>query len=133
MKIQFSTDLEEIASMPPVPKILHLILLELVLGSKERPPMYEKLHIDFSDLYSEKSHDCKSLRLKKEIHGRMVEDPANSSGSLTLAFESYTEIEFVFQAKSNAIDGADYCFRLTNLGSAFEEYSVYPELQIASP
>jgi hypothetical protein len=67
------------------------------------------------------------------IAGKMVEDPSNSSGSLTLPFENYTEIEFVFWATANAIDGGRYCFRLTNAEAPLDDYRVYPELQIASP
>lgn len=64
------------------------------------------------------------------VAGRMVEDPSNSSGNITLPFENYTEIEFIFWATSNATNGGDYCFRLTNTGTTLDEYSVYPELQI---
>jgi len=64
------------------------------------------------------------------IPGKMVEDPSNNSGYITLPYENYTEIEFVFQATTNAINGGSYCFRLTNTGTPLEEYS-YPELQIA--
>jgi len=67
------------------------------------------------------------------VAGRMVEDPSNSSNSITMLFENYTEIEFVFQANDNAIDGASYCFRLTNAGTPLDDYSVYPELQIVTP
>lgn len=67
------------------------------------------------------------------VPGRMVEDPSNSSGNLTLPFENYTEIEFVFQATTNAIDGSSYCFRVANAGTPLNEYPIYPELQIASP
>jgi len=67
------------------------------------------------------------------VPGRMVEDPSNSSGYLTLPFENYTEIEFVFQATTNATNDGSYCFRLTNAGTILDEYPVYPELQIAIP
>ncbi|MCH8741573.1 hypothetical protein IH779_01605 [Patescibacteria group bacterium] len=62
--------------------------------------------------------------------GRIVESPSNSSGLITLSAGNYTEIEFVFRATLNATDGESYCFRVTNNGTALDEYSVYPELQI---
>jgi hypothetical protein len=65
------------------------------------------------------------------VSGRMVQSPSNSSGSINLPVENYTEIEFVFQAKSNA--AGVYCFRLTNIGMPLDEYSIYPELEIVSP
>lgn len=67
------------------------------------------------------------------VTGKIVTDPSNSSGNITLPFESYTEIEFVFQATNNALDGQSYCFRLANAGAALDNYLVYPELQIAIP
>lgn len=65
------------------------------------------------------------------VPGKIVADPSNSSGFITLPFENYTEIEFVFWATSNATNGGDYCFRLTNIGTPLDDYPVYPELQIA--
>ncbi|HDZ54819.1 MAG TPA: hypothetical protein ENI19_03085 [Candidatus Nealsonbacteria bacterium] len=67
------------------------------------------------------------------VTGQIVADPSNSSGNITLSFENYTEIEFVFQATVNATDGGSYCFRVTNAGVVLDEYSVFPELQIAGP
>lgn len=67
------------------------------------------------------------------VPGRMVEDPSNSSGNITLPFENYTEIEFVFFANDNAIEGQNYCFRVTKAGIPLDNYPVYPELQISSP
>lgn len=67
------------------------------------------------------------------VAGKMVEDPSNSSGNITLAFENYTEIEFVFQATANAVAGGSYCFRLTNAGVLLDDYSIFPELQITVP
>lgn len=65
------------------------------------------------------------------VAGKMVEDPSNSSGNITLPFESYTEIEFVFQANDNALSGESYCFRLAKAGNPLDDYYIYPELQIA--
>ncbi len=66
------------------------------------------------------------------VPGKVVEDPSNSSGNVTLSFENYTEIEFVFQANNNATDEGNYCFRVTKAGIILEGYPVYPELQIIS-
>ncbi|MFQ6049725.1 MAG: hypothetical protein ACE5J0_01635, partial [Candidatus Paceibacterales bacterium] len=63
------------------------------------------------------------------VAGKMVEDPSNSSGNITLPVENYTEIELVFQANANAT--GSYCFRLTKAGIVLNEYPVYPELEIA--
>jgi len=63
--------------------------------------------------------------------GTMVEDSSNSSGNITLPYNNYTEIEFVFQANNNATDGGTYCFRVTKAGTALDNYSIYPQVQIA--
>jgi len=65
------------------------------------------------------------------VTGKMVESPSNSSGNITLPYNNYTEIEFVFQANNNATDGGTYCFRLTKAGTALDNYSIYPQVQIA--
>ncbi len=62
------------------------------------------------------------------VSGKMVENPSNSSGNMSLSVDNYTEIEFVFRAKNNAA-GA-YCFKLTNAGMSLDEYAIYPGLEI---
>jgi len=64
------------------------------------------------------------------LTGRMVANPSNSSGNLTLPVENYTEIEFIFQVKSNA--SGSYCFQITKAGIVLDEYLNYPELEISS-
>ncbi|MHC4500152.1 MAG: hypothetical protein ACYS21_13670, partial [Planctomycetota bacterium] len=41
-----------------------------------------------------------------------LKDEGNTTGSITLAADAFTEIEFAIQATGNATDGGDYCFRL---------------------
>jgi hypothetical protein len=58
-------------------------------------------------------------------------DTANST-SVTLTSSQFTEIEYSFQANSNATNPA-YCFRLTNAGTALDSYPRYPILNINYP
>jgi len=61
------------------------------------------------------------------VIGRMVEDPGNTSasqtGSLTLAQNNFTEVEYNFQLTSNAADNTDYCFRVSRSGTALTTYT----------
>jgi hypothetical protein len=63
--------------------------------------------------------------------GKLV---SNTSNSATIAMTSgqFTEIEYAFQANSNATNPA-YCFRLSNAGTALDNYSNYPILNINYP
>jgi hypothetical protein len=56
---------------------------------------------------------------------------ANST-SVTLSSNQFTEIEYSMQANSNATNPA-YCFRLTNAGTALDNYASYPILNINYP
>jgi hypothetical protein len=60
------------------------------------------------------------------VSGKIVTDPFNSSGAFTLGTYEYTHFEFVL--KANAI--GTYCLRVTDNGIPFDEYSVYPEIEI---
>ena len=62
-----------------------------------------------------------------------LKDTGNTTGSITLAGDQFTEIEFAIQATTNAIDGANYCFRLynTTLGAPLNTYSKYAEAALA--
>lgn len=62
--------------------------------------------------------------------GKIIAEPSNSSGSINLSQNHYTEIEFVFKPTNNAVSGTDYCFRITNNGVSLDSYAVSPELQI---
>ncbi len=75
MQVKFSTDLDEIALMPPVPRLIHLILLEFILESQKEPPRYDKLYLDSSDSFSNpSSNNTASLKMIKENHGKVVEE-----------------------------------------------------------
>lgn len=66
-----------------------------------------------------------------------AKDTGNTTATVALTSENFTEIEYVLTATSVAVDGATYCFRLTNngllsgTGYAFV-YSKYAEAVIAS-
>lgn len=66
-----------------------------------------------------------------------VKDSGNTTGTITLTSENFTEVEYVLTATSVAVDGATYCFRLTNggfpsgTGYSFG-YSQYAQAVIAS-
>jgi hypothetical protein len=47
-----------------------------------------------------------------------LKDTANTTASITLASNRFTEIEFAIQATTNATAGGDYCFRLYNSTSS---------------
>ncbi len=102
------------------------------------PVMATTEHFEMTDSTYFENGDPTTAQLNNSegytfVAGRMVEDPSNSSGNITLPVENYTEIEFVFQATTDAIDGEWYCFRLTRAGTVLDDYPVYPELQIAGP
>jgi hypothetical protein len=48
----------------------------------------------------------------------------------TVNADNFTEHEYNFQANSNATDNTYYCFRLSNGGTALNNYSVYAEVQV---
>ena len=61
--------------------------------------------------------------------GVLVKTPSNSATSVTLGSSNFTELEYAFQANSNATHTA-YCFRLTNAGTPLERYDNYPILNL---
>jgi hypothetical protein len=60
-----------------------------------------------------------------------AENPAAST--ITLAANSYTEIEFNIQANGNAADATDYYFRLTNQGTPLDSYEQVAQITIRTP
>ena len=63
-----------------------------------------------------------------------LKDTGNTMGTVTLASDAFTEIEFAVQATANATDGGDYCFRLydaTN-NKVLDTYINYAEVQVAA-
>ncbi|MCB9811890.1 hypothetical protein H6783_03175 [Candidatus Nomurabacteria bacterium] len=53
---------------------------------------------------------------------------SDETGSLTLSASQYTELEFAIMATDQSAYGTDYCFRLTDSGSALTAYTEYGEL-----
>ena len=65
------------------------------------------------------------------VAGDQVESTSNQSGAITLANNQYTEVEYVFQANTNATDGGVYCFRVTNAGTALDSADVVAQVTLA--
>ena len=61
-----------------------------------------------------------------------VRDQNNTSDSLVLDIDDYTEFEFSLIASSTAIEGETYCFRLARNGQALTQYSNFPRATIAA-
>ena len=59
--------------------------------------------------------------------GEQVEDPSNTTDSLTLNQDEYTELEYVVTPTINAIDDA-YCLRVTDAGDPIDTYLKVAEL-----
>jgi len=57
------------------------------------------------------------------VNGKMIEDPSNSSGNITMTESRYTELEYAIFATNNATIAGTYCFRVTNSGSALNSYN----------
>jgi hypothetical protein len=62
-----------------------------------------------------------------------VKDTGNQTSAISLGYKKFTEIEFALQAVSgNAVSGNQYCFRLTNAGSAGSfTYTTYATATVA--
>ncbi len=58
-----------------------------------------------------------------------LKDLGNTTGTITLGVDQFTEVEFSVQALAAATDGGDYCFRLQVL----DTYINYAEVQLAAP
>ena len=65
--------------------------------------------------------------------GELVEETSNSTGSISFSANTYTEIEYNFIANNNATDSGEYCFRLSNVGTALDTYTRYALVSIAAP
>ena len=66
------------------------------------------------------------------VAGNTVESTSNQSSAISLVQNEYTEVEYVFQANSNATDGGVYCFRVTDAGTALDSADVVAQVTIAS-
>src|SRR3989338_3761743 len=65
------------------------------------------------------------------VAGDQVESTSNQSGAITLAQNQYTEVEYVFQANTNATDGGVYCFRVTKAGTGLDSADVVAQVTLA--
>ncbi|MFO7709640.1 MAG: C25 family cysteine peptidase [Desulfobacterales bacterium] len=61
-----------------------------------------------------------------------LKDAGNTTGSITLDADDFTEIEFAIQATTNATAGGDYCFRLLNSTSStvLNNYAYYGQARV---
>ena len=78
------------------------------------------------------NHDATTTQLTATgsfTAGEMIEDPSNTTNSITLNGSTYTEVEYDLLVTTNAV--GNYCFQLvdSSLG-ALDNYSTYPELYI---
>ena len=61
-----------------------------------------------------------------------LKDTGNTTTSITLASNRFTEIEYSVQATANATAGGDYCFRLYNTtGSATLNGYTYAQARVS--
>lgn len=70
------------------------------------------------------------------VAGR-IKDTSNTTSAITITSSDFTEVEFAVMALNAAVDGANYCFRLTNNGAVSGAgyvfaYPQYAEAIIAS-
>ncbi len=63
------------------------------------------------------------------VLGEVVESPSNTTDSLALDQNEYTEIEYVVTPTVNATDPA-YCFRATDAGTPIDTYLKVAEMQL---
>ncbi len=61
-----------------------------------------------------------------------LKDAGNTTGSISLDADDFTEIEFAIQATTNATAGGDYCFRLYNAtnGAVLNTYTNYAQARV---
>jgi hypothetical protein len=59
-----------------------------------------------------------------------LKDTSTLTAALTLTTSQFTEIEYCFQATSNATPGATYYFRLTDNGTELNNYQQYGEVTL---
>jgi len=61
-----------------------------------------------------------------------LKDAGNATGSITLAPDEFTEIEFAIQATGNSTPGGNYCFRLYDSTAAtpLDSYDVYAQASV---
>jgi len=59
-------------------------------------------------------------------------DTSPEAGALVLTDTEFVELEFSIEPTTNSIEGATYCFRVTNAGSPLKQYVEYPELTVSA-
>lgn len=62
-----------------------------------------------------------------------VRDTNSETGSITLQGYTFVELEYSIVATDEAIEGAEYCFRVTDSGSPLDTYLTYPRVTIKEP
>lgn len=61
------------------------------------------------------------------------EEATSQTGNITLTVSQYVELEYAVKARASSTEGATYCFKVTNAGTALPVYTVYPEATIKYP
>jgi len=64
--------------------------------------------------------------------GKMVEDPSNKTGAITINQNYFTEVEYNFQFTTNASSNTHYCFRVTNAGAPLDFYTQVADIKTAT-
>lgn len=59
-----------------------------------------------------------------------VKDTSGETAGIVLEPEEHTDLEYSVEALSAAVDGASYCFRVTDAGTPLKAYVNYPEVSI---
>lgn len=59
-----------------------------------------------------------------------VRDTTSQTGIITLTSSQFVELEYGIEATTNATEGTNYCFRLTDAGSELDFYTAYAEATI---
>lgn len=62
-----------------------------------------------------------------------INEATNPHSTLDLASGKYTEMEYVITATADAVDAAEYEFRITYNGTSLDTYSVTPKLTVGTP
>lgn len=60
-------------------------------------------------------------------------ETTSQTGSIVLTETQFVEMEYAVKATASAVEGATYCFRVSNAGTAIASYTVYPEATIKLP
>jgi hypothetical protein len=59
-----------------------------------------------------------------------VKDTSSQVASITLPGKNFVDLEYSIEATLTSIEGATYCFRVTDAGTAIDQYDSYPEVTI---